>query len=190
MFADGSEWELSTGPQVCESCETEPATVHMVRVEGISVLHSHLCPKCAEQAVQQPEASAVIFAVPSGLGKMLGRLIEKGTELQSDATGPEPVCYLCGTTLTDLNETGLLGCPACYQTFSTEVEAALEGRRGGSEHVGKLPRRSPESLLLRREVLRLERMLRELVAHERFEEAASVRDRLTELGGQLGMTKS
>jgi protein-arginine kinase activator protein McsA len=34
-------------------------------------------------------------------------------------------------------------------------------------------------------MMRLERMLRELVEHERFEEAAGVRDRLTELGQRM-----
>jgi protein-arginine kinase activator protein McsA len=34
-------------------------------------------------------------------------------------------------------------------------------------------------------MMRLERMLRELVEHERFEEAAGVRDRLAELGHSL-----
>ncbi len=48
-----------------------------------------------------------------------------------------------------------------------------------------MPLRGPETDTLRHETMRLERMLRELVEHERYEEAAGVRDRLTELGQAL-----
>jgi protein-arginine kinase activator protein McsA len=53
------------------------------------------------------------------------------------------------------------------------------------EHLGKVPLRGPETDTVRHEMMRLERMLRELVEHERYEEAAGVRDRLTELGRSL-----
>jgi protein arginine kinase activator len=58
----------------------------------------------------------------------------------------------------------------------------VQGDEELSAHLGKVPQRGSERDVLRREVMRLERMLRELVDHERYEEAASVRDRLAELG--------
>ena len=61
----------------------------------------------------------------------------------------------------------------------------MQGDAEPVEHLGKMPRRGPESDTLRHEIMRLQRMLRELVECERFEEAAGVRDRLTELGQRL-----
>jgi protein arginine kinase activator len=78
-----------------------------------------------------------------------------------------------------------VGCPDCYRVFAEDLQKALEVDTKPTEHVGKVPRRGPENDSVRHEVMRLERMLRELVECERFEEAAGVRDRLTELGEKL-----
>ncbi len=92
---------------------------------------------------------------------------------------------MCGTTLTDLKESGLVGCVDCYRVFAEYLEATVRREAEPVEHLGKMPQRGPETDTLRHEMLRLQRMLRELVACERFEEAAGVRDRLTELGQRL-----
>lgn len=74
----------------------------------------------------------------------------------------------------------MLGCPACYEAFSRHIEAALGGSEA-SGHVGKQPSHDQPDLEQRREVVRLEHMLKELVDDERYEEAAGVRDRIAEL---------
>ena len=79
----------------------------------------------------------------------------------------------------------MVGCANCYRVFADHLEATVRREAEPVEHLGKVPLRGPESDTLRHEMMRLERMLRELVAHERFEEAAGVRDRLTELGQRL-----
>jgi protein arginine kinase activator len=185
LFADGSQWEFTTGEAVCESCGEATAAIHLVKIEGGEIVHRHLCPDCAELSVEEPESAAVIFAVPTGLGNLLGRLAEQGAEIQKAGEGLHQVCPICSTTLSDLRETGLAGCPDCYQTHSGEIESALYAGREPLQHVGKVPQHAPESLRLRREVLRLERMMDELVEDERFEEAAGVRDRLGELSQQM-----
>ncbi len=98
----------------------------------------------------------------------------------------EHFCAVCGTTLTDVKESGLVGCSDCYKVFAEYLENLLVAGAEPVEHLGKIPRRGPETDSLRHEILRLQRMLRELVECERFEEAAGVRDRLTELGERLG----
>lgn len=74
----------------------------------------------------------------------------------------------------------MLGCPACYQAFGQHIEAALGGTEAPG-HLGKQPSREQPALEQRREVMRLEHMLKELVDDERYEEAAGVRDRIAEL---------
>jgi protein arginine kinase activator len=97
----------------------------------------------------------------------------------------ESFCGACGTTLTDLRESGMAGCANCYRVFEDHLETLVRPGSDQTEHLGKIPLRGPESDTLRLEMMRLERMLRELVEHERFEEAAGVRDRLAELGQRL-----
>jgi protein arginine kinase activator len=134
---------------------------------------------------EQSDGLALVLAVPSVL-----------RSLARQAPVPEPVsritskeadgfCAVCGTTLSDVKESGLLGCANCYQVFSAYLESTLPEASDVTEHLGKIPHRGPETDNLRHEIMRLERMLRELVECERFEEAAGVRDRLSELGQRL-----
>jgi protein arginine kinase activator len=76
----------------------------------------------------------------------------------------------------------MVGCSVCYQVFSEYLCSVVQGDAELSAHLGKVPQQGSEGDVVRREVMRLQRMLRELVDHERYEEAASVRDRLAELG--------
>jgi protein arginine kinase activator len=135
---------------------------------------------------EDTEGLALVLAIPSAL-----RHLAKNSE--SEAAEPpaaetehvEQQCGFCGTTLTDLKESGLVGCVECYEAFAEYLETLLTDGTEPVEHLGKIPHRGPETDNLRHEMLRLQRMLRELVACERFEEAAGVRDRLAELGERL-----
>jgi len=151
------------------------------------VSHTHLCPACAEGATEETEGLALVLAVPSVL-----RHLGKTMSATEETVEPDPVtdrherfCAVCGTTLSDLKESGLVGCPNCYEVFAEYLQALLQKGPEPVEHLGKIPHRGPETDTLRHEILRLQRMLRELVATERFEEAAGVRDRLAELDQRL-----
>ena len=187
MFADESpDWKFDFGGSVtCEMCGEEPATIHLLRVVDGAVSHTHLCAACAESVADEADGLALVLAVPSVL-RHLGK--EQGEEEPAPSLrleGEERFCAVCGTTLTDLKESGLVGCAKCYQVFGEYLETLLQEGGEPTEHLGKIPHRGPETDTLRHEILRLQRMLRELVACERFEEAAGVRDRLVELGERL-----
>ena len=177
MFTDGSEWQPGSGGMVCESCGDEPASVHVVRIEAGSVSHSHLCKDCAQDMTDQSEGASLVFTLPSALnGLIAGSALESaGHRLGRQSL----VCGVCGTSLTDLSQSGLLGCAACYDVFAEHLKGL--GGSPAALHLGKIPSRAPVGAGEHREVLRLKRMLDELVESERFEEAASVRDRLAEL---------
>lgn len=186
MFAEESpDWSIDPdGSDICEMCGEEAATIHLLRVENGAVTHSRLCQSCAETMAQQTEGMALVLAVPTvlrGPEKASGQT-KRGV---APGSGENRVCNECGTTLADLKETGLVGCASCYQVFSDYLEEMVGAATGAVEHLGKVPRRGAETDVLRHEILRLQRMLRELVECERFEEAASVRDRLAELGERL-----
>jgi protein arginine kinase activator len=188
------DWSFEVGsPVTCERCGEEPASVHLLRVVDGAVSHTHLCPECAEGIAEETEGLALVLAVPSAL-RNLGK---SAATTDEDAVAAPPAgdihdkfCGSCGTTSSDIKESGLVGCAKCYEIFTEELEAALQKGPESVEHLGKIPHRGPETDTLRHEMLRLQRMLRELIATERFEEAAGVRDRLTELGQQLEGSKA
>lgn len=191
MFAEESpDWNLDlNGSADCELCGEEPATMHLLRVVDGSINHTHLCASCAEQMTgEQTEGLALVLAVPS----VLRGFAKKPSPEQEEAAGgsaanhEESFCGACGTTVSDLKESGMVGCANCYRVFADHLESTVRREAEPVEHLGKVPLRGPESDTMRHEMMRLERMLRELVAHERFEEAAGVRDRLTELGQRMG----
>jgi protein arginine kinase activator len=165
--------------------------VHVARFENGTVETSHICQSCAEELGEGLAGSAMMLAAPGLLGRLLGdtRLSE---EAESGPTRLEDDCYCgtCGTTLTDFRETGLLGCAHCYEVFTEHLPPAGEPDQSSAghaftAHTGKVPHRPMAAGREGREILRLRRMLTDLVDSERFEEAASVRDRLSELGEQL-----
>lgn len=184
MFADGSGWELETGGSpLCESCGAEQAVVHLVQIQDGAIAHTHLCQRCAQQAAENgPASMAVVFAMPAALTGLFGNVLaaEKG-QPTPPPTLDDPVCYVCGMTLEQVTDSGLLGCAACYGVFAEQVEQGMALAHGSVVYQGKLPHNLPEKLDGQREVVRLRRMLSELVDSERFEEAASVRDRLAEI---------
>jgi protein arginine kinase activator len=181
------DWNFELGASViCERCGEEPASVHLLRVVDGAVSHTHLCPGCAEGLAEECEGLALVLAVPSVLrhpGKSGAG--EEVVPSPQAADFKELFCGVCGTTLADLKESGLVGCAKCYEVFAEYLETSLQNGVEPVEHLGKIPHRGPETDTLRHEIMRLQRMLGELVACERFEEAAGVRDRLAELGQRL-----
>jgi protein arginine kinase activator len=191
VFADESpDWNLDlNGSAECELCGEEPATMHLLRVVDGTISHTHLCAGCAEQmAGEETEGLALVLAVPSVLRGFAKKASPEGREAAggSSVNHEDSFCGSCGTTLSDLKESGMVGCANCYRVFADHLESTIRREAEPVEHLGKVPLRGPETDTLRHETMRLERMLRELVEHERYEEAAGVRDRLTELGQALG----
>jgi protein arginine kinase activator len=188
VFAEESpDWNLDlNGSSDCELCGEEPATMHLLRVVDGTITHTHLCAQCAEGVAEQTDGLALVLAVPSvlrGLRRSSGD--EEEVVDTADGSKEDSFCGACGTTLSDLKESGMVGCANCYRVFADHLESTVRREAEPTEHLGKMPLRGSESSTLRHEMMRLERMLRELVAHERFEEAAGVRDRLAELGQRM-----
>ncbi len=186
MFAEESpDWDLeASGSVICEMCGEEPATVHLLRMVNHGLSHTHLCPSCAQSVAEQADGISLVLAVPSVLRDLGENSVVGDDEITAPSESDLRFCAVCGTTLSDLEESGFVGCAKCYEVFSEYLDSAL-GEGEPVEHPGKIPQRGPETDNLRHEIMRLERMLRELVACERFEEAAGVRDRLAELGQRL-----
>lgn len=185
MFAEGAEPQPGGATSQCESCGVQPATVHVAKVEDGRIVTTELCQSCATELGGEVAGTALVFVVPMGIGQVLGGLLGASAEprLPTDEFS-ELTCPVCGTTSAEVRERGLFGCAACYEAFASLFESASDEEDASptAYHLGKLPARGPEGAVARREVLRLQRMLRELVEAERFEEAAGVRDRLAELG--------
>ena len=155
----------------CDRCE-KPAEVHEIDVsKGIQV---HLCREHAlEAGFELPDAPPVT--------KLLSDLASMQVQISSGGSGERRHrgCETCGTTFGQFRKTGLLGCPACYETFAKQLESVIgRSQNGAAAHIGRVPDQAAnlvDQQALRRSILdEIDRA----VASEQYERAARLRDRL------------
>ena len=128
---------------------------------------------------------------------MIGKLSEEQVErlsgiameyldLNTEVEDTTPKCCpCCGAAFSDIAETGKVGCSECYKTFYTELLPYLKRIHGGVRHTGKVP--GTKQLVIKEEtgsVSELKAKLASLVAAEKYEEAAVVRDEIKKMEGK------
>ena len=167
----------------CQSCGKREATVrYMEKING-NKQELHLCVDCAKKLgfVDFSNMFSPIFtSIPSFFEDF--NLVE------------EDKCKTCGYTFEDYANTGLFGCPNCYDTFSdrldeiflklhgknrhlrlsenkTKIDNAKKEKVKKNENVTKIKFKNDELLSLKEE-------LKELIKQEEYEKAAVVRDKI------------
>jgi protein arginine kinase activator len=154
----------------CQRCSRE-ASVHLSETVDGKRQELHLCGPCARKAglsPPDPPPNAALEAIVDHLivqhvGELVGELARAS-------------CPLCGQTFMEFRTGGRLGCPNDYEAFSRGLLPLLRSAHGASRHVGKSPRRrTPPG---KSPGLRLRARLREAIAREDYELAATLRDQL------------
>lgn len=155
----------------CDRCN-KPARIHITEIVDGKKVEKHLCQDCA-----------VSEGITAKSEMPIGQLLE---DFILDAAGAteasQPACDVCGLTFSEFREKGLLGCPYDYDTFGELMEPILQrAHAGGTQHVGKVPRRGGQDFKRQNALLRLQAQLRGAVASEDYELAAALRDQVKEL---------
>jgi protein arginine kinase activator len=153
----------------CQNCP-KTATLHITEVLAESQFEElHFCEDCAQKYLYEPQSSKVTTKPGDGESG------EDGGELGAR------VCEVCGLKFVDFRNTGRLGCPHDYAAFHSELAPLLEGIHGGTRHVGKVPRRLPQTQQAQQELTKLRKQLHKAVVDEAYEDAARLRDRIRRL---------
>ncbi|MCR4439808.1 MAG: UvrB/UvrC motif-containing protein [bacterium] len=168
---------------VCDLCGVNPATLKLTQVINDEHTELHLCKQCAEE-----KGLAIPFgALPSTFGAMIVGFL--GTQLPtSTRTVGSLKCQGCGITKEDFERTALLGCAQCYETFREDLKFILRRIHGSNKHIGMRPPALRDAVE-HPDIERLRQQLAEAVAREEFEEAARLRDLITDLETQRGRSK-
>jgi protein arginine kinase activator len=156
---------------LCENCNERPATFHVVELTDGEKREVHLCEQCAHD-------KKIALPPSLSLNEILSSLVEAHAEQEGDV--PSLECPDCGMTYAEFRRSGRLGCPKDYAVFRDGLMPFLERVHGMLSHVGKSPAAGQNSEQAA-EMLRLRRSLNEAVEHERYEEAAQLRDRMRAL---------
>lgn len=165
----------------CDFCD-KPAVVHEVRVANGVKQEQHLC---------EDHAAAAGFAHPTHppIKKVLskGLAAPPGAKTSASATR-KLVCSGCGLSYGRFRQSGLLGCPQCYDAFEHRLARLIEQAQcGGAHHCGKTPQRAGGSIDRQRRIQQLVQALDQAVAAEQYERAAELRDRLHEMESQFSV---
>lgn len=164
----------------CDSCHNANATIYLTQLVEGKMQKVNLCEQCADDK-----------GVTDPTGFALADLLEgAGTESTSQpdvvADGDEK-CEFCGFTQTDFKKTGRFGCSQCYQVFRSGLDNLLEAMHRNTIHRGKTPEHfidpapEEESPL---SISELHELLDEAVSVEDYEEAARLRDSISQIENQ------
>ena len=150
---------------LCDSCKQNEAVIHRIVVINGKKLERHLCAQCAKSS------GGLTFKLPT-----FAELMDIASTEPEDQD--EPACA-CGMTLSKFRETGLLGCPQCYQTFRAALAPIIEGSQGGrSQHMGTRPVYGTPA---QNELDKLRGALRAAIETEDYEQAAQLRDQIRDM---------
>lgn len=155
--------------QKCERC-TSPATVHITEVLGEGKFEEHhVCEQCYPKYLHD--------SADLGQGAKALTSDSGGSELEEALFGQQE-CPDCGIKFVDFRNNHRLGCSRDYDVFRNELIPLLENIHGETRHVGKTPRRYPQTKQAEAEMLQLRQRIKRAVDREDYEEAARLRDQI------------
>jgi len=172
---------------LCDECGKRPAKVHITKIINNNKTKLDLCEECANKYQKQHSFSFGIEPAFS-IHNFLAGLLDDDFDMGQGVTIPAAAdlrCGKCGLTFREFSKVGRLGCDRCYEIFRHKIEPLLARIHGNSVHAGKIPKHMGENIRYKKEIEDLRNELQSLVAEERFEEAAEVRDRIRDLEAKL-----
>lgn len=153
----------------CERCKKNNATIHLTEIIKNVRSEIHICETCSKE---------IGFNINN-----TNDLLFTGSSLGSVVTSIGKSCSLCGMHVEDFLESGITGCPQCYDVFDSEIRSMT----GNYRYSNKVPEETDgvvndsgllcgenESQILTSEFLK--QKLEKAVLEERYEDAAIIRD--------------
>ena len=155
----------------CDKCGKREATTHITKVINGYKEEFYLCPECASKSNDYKEMKE---SMSFGIGDFLTGMFT-GAAKQSEAAD---ICPTCHMSYSSFIKSGKLGCGDCYSAFSDRIARPLRQIHGNADHVGKIPRRGGDKLILDKKISALEDELNQAVLRQDFETAAALRDEI------------
>ena len=158
---------------LCNVCKKNEATVHLTQIVENKMQKVDLCEACSKEKGLGDPTGFSLADLLLGLGA--------AQEMEKNSGGVDLKCPQCGFTQADFKKAGRLGCAECYHTFKEGLEGLLKSMHKGTRHIGKVPMALRQSRELTDKLKSLQKKLEKAIHDENFEQAALVRDELTQL---------
>jgi protein arginine kinase activator len=188
---------------LCDNCGKNEVEVLIRQVIDEEVKTLNLCRSCAE------EMGFISSIIPSiTISFSIGESAPRQKKIRKTQTRrrEQPIesmrCPTCGSDFSSFRETGILGCPDCYESFRVPLGIYLHKTQGAESHwvasdafreigVADATDRRIDAATERKEtrgnIAKLTLELNEAISREDYERAAQLRDMLAPLVG--GMDK-
>ena len=159
----------------CQNCNKNTATIHLTEITNGKRQEKHLCESCA-----QSDGIAVNAQIP--LNDLLNNLLAAQPKDQSVFDSKNTSCPKCNITIDKVNEQALLGCPEDYDVFSESLNKIIDKYQdGGKVHCGKVPQNQYDKTTQDLELANLKQALEEAIRQERYDDAAHLRDKISQI---------
>ena len=174
---------------LCQICLKNPATAHLKELDSDGNLQElHICNSCCTKfnldLALDPKPIQEIISITAA-----GSSNEDDVEaddldivaISSEEGDDEIICPHCETSFEQFSKNNRFGCANCYDAFSERLDGLLEELHGEAQHCGRSPQQECQHNQVLAKRISLEKRLKDVIAEERFEEAAQIRDQLKEL---------
>ncbi|KAF0091126.1 MAG: mcsA [Fusobacteria bacterium] len=151
---------------ICQVCGKNEATICMVKMSNNNKETIYICPVCAGQMDDK-----LIGSINQLLSPMFDTFFSNSNKLGHDIN---QICPTCGQTRREWEESRTLNCKDCIQFLDSD-----------EIHNGKIPKNNKEELYVINLIKEKEGHLKQLIAEEKYEEAAKIRDEIKDLKGDF-----
>ena len=182
---------------LCQKCGKNQANIRYTQIINGVKKEMALCELCAEKM----GIDDMKINMPISFSNFLGDLFIDEPIMPSFIKETHNQCTTCGELYNDFIETGLLGCPECYDIFDDRLDSVLKNLQGHNRHVGRKPLNISEKMekigqnnttnkkengdiLHKKQSDELEMLKADLskaIKEERYEDAAVIRDKIKKL---------
>ncbi len=174
---------------ICQICLKNPATAHLSEINEQSgeMQELHICNSCAAKLhldlPNNPPSIADILSMAQADAQDEPEVdVELDISFSSEDAEEESLhCPDCGISFEQFSKNNRFGCANDYEIFKDQLEQLFDELHGAKQHIGRGPNNSDQHAQLLANRIRLEKRLQDVIAEERFEEAARIRDQLKEL---------
>jgi len=168
----------------CQKCDRQ-ATFHITDLVDGKPKELHLCEECAQKFLTPTEEEA--SEVMPAMAGLLAQHLAVGETADQLARLDQRRCPVCSITFLEFRKQGRLGCPYDYEFFREELEPLLLNIHDQTQHIGKVPKRSPRGGDQQTQLIRLRREMKEAVNTEEYEKASEIRDQIRDIEKQAGV---
>lgn len=161
---------------LCNDCNKNEANVHLTHIINGKKSETHLCEECAKKNEAILNSN---FSMQSLFSAMINNAFNQTTYL------PSKSCSKCKMTFEEFRNTGKFGCSECIETFRSKLLPVVKNIQGYEAHVGKIPQRAGGSLKIQKDIEKVKNDLKNAIEHEKYEEAAQLRDKIREMESNL-----